>query len=71
MFPMSGPIRITKEQLRAQRIELGLSQAELATELGVARGTITRWEVGSLAFPPYLGEAMANLKARFKSPKKK
>jgi transcriptional regulator with XRE-family HTH domain len=29
------------------RLALGLTQAELAAELGVARNTVARWEMGS------------------------
>lgn len=39
--------------LRDQRLALGLSQSEFAARLGVAVNTVSRWERGTLAVPPY------------------
>jgi putative zinc finger/helix-turn-helix YgiT family protein len=39
---------LTPEQIRAARKALGLEQKELATRLGVAKETISRWETGAL-----------------------
>jgi non-specific serine/threonine protein kinase len=39
---------MTPEALRQQRLQLGLSQAELAQALGVARNTVARWERNEL-----------------------
>lgn len=35
-----------KTALKRYRAEMGLSQAELATKLGVAQSTIAQWETG-------------------------
>jgi DNA-binding transcriptional regulator YiaG len=35
---------MTGKQIQTIRLRLGLTQAELAEKLGVARNTVTRWE---------------------------
>jgi transcriptional regulator with XRE-family HTH domain len=37
------------EQLRRLRQKLGLTQEELALEVGVARNSVARWERGEMA----------------------
>ena len=37
---------MTGAQLKAIRTKLMLTQTELATQLGVQRNTVTRWEMG-------------------------
>ena len=37
---------MTGTELRAERLALGLTQAKLATALGRARYTVSRWETG-------------------------
>jgi transcriptional regulator with XRE-family HTH domain len=37
---------MTGEELKALRNALGLTQQELADELGVARNAVTQWEMG-------------------------
>ena len=37
------------DALRAFRKRLGLTQAELAEQLGVARNSVARWEMGIMA----------------------
>ena len=39
---------LSTEQIRTNRVQLGLSQRELAEHLGVAAETISRWENGVL-----------------------
>jgi transcriptional regulator with XRE-family HTH domain len=39
---------MTSKEVRAIRLRLGLTQAELAEKVGVARNTVTRWELGML-----------------------
>gem|GEM_PF-4217253 len=38
-----------RQQIRVQRMRLGLSQNELAEHLGVSRSTIKNWETGTVA----------------------
>lgn len=42
---------MTAEDLKALRDQLDLTQEELAQKLGVARNTITRWEMGIRHIP--------------------
>lgn len=37
---------MTGKEVRAIRLRLGLTQTELAEKVGVARNTVTRWELG-------------------------
>ena len=37
---------MTGKEVKAIRLRLGLTQRELAAEVGVARNTVTRWELG-------------------------
>jgi transcriptional regulator with XRE-family HTH domain len=39
---------MTGKEVRTLRLKLGLTQAELAEKVGVARNTVTRWEMGVL-----------------------
>jgi putative zinc finger/helix-turn-helix YgiT family protein len=39
---------LTPQEIHDQRGDLGLSQQELAAQLGVAKETISRWETGAL-----------------------
>lgn len=41
--------------LRARRLELGLSQFEVAKLAGVREKDVSRWETGHVASPPLLG----------------
>jgi predicted transcriptional regulator len=41
-------VNISKEQCRAARAWLGISQQELATDSGVALSTISRFELGEI-----------------------
>src|SRR6266545_1183860 len=38
---------LTPEQIRQKRVVLGLTQQELADQLGVAVSTLSRWETGA------------------------
>jgi transcriptional regulator with XRE-family HTH domain len=42
---------VTREELKALRGSLGLTQEELAEKVGVARNTINRWEMGIRGIP--------------------
>jgi len=39
---------MTPDELKAIRARLGLTQAQLAEQLGVERNTVNRWEMGLL-----------------------
>jgi transcriptional regulator with XRE-family HTH domain len=53
---------LTGRELRRQRLLLGLTQAELAAKLGMARNTITRYERGLLPrIPKYVELALKGL----------
>jgi transcriptional regulator with XRE-family HTH domain len=56
---------LTGTELRKRRLQLGLTQAELAEQLGMARNTITRYERGFLpTVPKYVALAIEALTAR-------
>jgi transcriptional regulator with XRE-family HTH domain len=42
---------MTSDALKALRAELGLTQPQLGEKLGVARNTVTRWEMGIRSIP--------------------
>ena len=54
---------MTPEEIKAARKELGMTQRELAYELGVDVGTLRRWELGQAKPSPYLGLALEQIKA--------
>ena len=39
----------TKDFLKSRRIELGLSQLDIAKMVGVSEATVSRWESGNIA----------------------
>ena len=50
MVPVNpGNYTFRKESLAALRQHLGLSQAQMATKLGVPKNTVSRWETGATA----------------------
>jgi transcriptional regulator with XRE-family HTH domain len=57
---------MTGMQLRAERIRLGLSQVDLASNLGVSANTVARWERDEMkiARPEILKLSIANLKEK-------
>ena len=52
---------MTPADLRTFRSRLGLSQAKLAARLDVDVMTISRWERGTRAIPPFLHLALERL----------
>jgi transcriptional regulator with XRE-family HTH domain len=55
---------LTGRELRKQRLLLGLTQRELAGQLGMVRNTITRYERGFLPrIPKYVELAVKALQA--------
>lgn len=55
---------MTGAQLKKQREDMGLSQADLADALGVNKMTVSRWEREIQTPPPYLELALAELSRR-------
>lgn len=45
-MPSTGPDSMTPAALKSLRAALGWSQQRLADEIGVARNTVNRWEMG-------------------------
>ncbi len=43
-----------KNELKKRRERLGLTQSELANELGYASNTVSRYETGTLEIPKYM-----------------
>lgn len=56
---MSTPIWTFQDRIRKAREHAGLTQSALAEALGVAAGTIQRWEKGALNPRPKALEALA------------
>ena len=50
-----------EEYLRIMRARLEMTQAQLANALGVARGTITRYELGESKIPPSCLQAIKQM----------
>lgn len=50
---------MTPIQIKALRIDLGLSQAQLAEAVGVTRTSISAWEQGHFPAPRWFGLAAA------------
>lgn len=61
IIPMAYIAPMTKDELKKWRADNGYSQAKLATTLGVASMTVTRWEMGIRSIPPYLHLALKAL----------
>ncbi len=57
---------MTGKELREWRRKWGLSQEGLAQRLGVIRVTVTRWETGARAIPPFLPLALKGLESQMK-----
>ena len=52
------------EEIKAMRLRLGLTQTELAAEIGVHRVTVANWETGGKSPLPIIQRALADLDAR-------
>lgn len=53
---------MTPDELRSFRRRAGLSQSGLAARLGMATGTVARWEQGRRRMPPWLPLALSSYK---------
>lgn len=49
---------MTGDELKSKRLEMDLTQDQLALELGVDRNTVARWERSERTIPPYLALAL-------------
>jgi transcriptional regulator with XRE-family HTH domain len=59
----------TGNDIRQKREELGLTQAELASLLGVAMNTVSRWEIGERIPHPLVLKAIETVFAEAKKKK--
>ncbi len=57
-------MRMDKNILKKRRERLGLTQAELGSELGVASNTVSRYETGSLPIPTHMDLVLEALEKR-------
>ena len=57
-------------ELRALREKVGMTQEQLAKELGVAANTVARWERGERTIPPHLPLALKTIEQSYKESKK-
>jgi transcriptional regulator with XRE-family HTH domain len=53
-----------KNTLKKRRGRLGMTQADLAAELGVAPNTVSRYETGSLPVPAHMNLVLEALEKR-------
>jgi transcriptional regulator with XRE-family HTH domain len=64
MIPMVNNKAMTGQELKEWRRKRGLSQEELGRLLGVARFSVSRWEIGTRAIPSFLPLALEALENR-------
>jgi len=64
MIPMVNNKAMTGQELKEWRRKWGLSQDELGRLLGVARFSVSRWEIGTRAIPSFLPLALEALENR-------
>jgi len=65
-IPMVNNKAMTGQELKQWRRKWGLSQEELGRLLGVARFSVSRWEIGTRAIPSFLPLALEALENRMK-----
>jgi predicted transcriptional regulator len=61
---------MTGEDLRNWRTKWGITQGELARQLGTYQETISRWERGKRGIPSHLSLALEALENRMKKERK-
>jgi DNA-binding XRE family transcriptional regulator len=64
MIPMVNNKNMTGQELKEWRRKCGLSQEELGRLLGVARFSVSRWEIGTRTIPSFLHLALEALENR-------
>lgn len=52
---------MTPEQLKTRRAALGLTQAQLATQLGITVSTVAKWEQAIHPIPPLASKLLRTL----------
>lgn len=57
----NGPVVPVPNRLRELRERAGLSRAELAEQVGVAEGTIVRWELRTYGIPDHRKAVLARV----------
>jgi DNA-binding transcriptional regulator YiaG len=62
---------MTGDELQDLRITLGLTQVQLGEKLGVARNTVTRWEIGIRSIPEPVVRLLKFLQKEGQGKKKK
>lgn len=62
---------MTGDELKDLRAKLGLTQLQLAEKLGVARNTVTRWEMGIRSIPEPVVRLLEFLQKEGQGKKKK
>ena len=62
---------MTSEDLKILRTKLGLTQTELGERFGVARNTVTRWEMGIRGIPEPVVRLLEFLQKEDQATKKK
>ena len=55
---MKNPSSMSPKMLRERRRQLGLTQAELASRLGVSRQTVNSWERGRVRAPSWSNDQL-------------
>jgi DNA-binding transcriptional regulator YiaG len=66
MIPLVNNKAMTGQELKEWRRRMGLSQEQLGRLLGVARFSVSRWEIGTRAIPSFLPLALEALENRMK-----
>jgi transcriptional regulator with XRE-family HTH domain len=62
---------MTGDELKDLRAELGLTQPQLGEKLGVARNTVTRWEMGIRSIPEPVARLLEFLRKEAKATRTK
>jgi len=65
-IPLVYTINMTPEYLKEWRSKNGFTQSGLAKRLNVATMTVSRWETGLRAIPPFLSLALQAIKCETK-----
>ncbi len=60
---------VTAKELRRLRRRLGLSQARLAAQVGVAANTVARWERGEMRMQPAMDRLVRLVVAQLEAPR--